>query len=670
MSPQCTLPASPFPRRLRLLLMAAIALLFAACGGETRSLDSTPQTAAPEVATAQPLAPATPTDAPTATPTAAPEIQMAAASDVSADEAALPQILADSLGIALQPGSGTWESVEVLPLSSDLWAAYTTGLRSFDPLKNHAVAIFTPKGGAWVELSRAELECGDYLDSRSIKQVALDQKSLWLAAETGTGAHSGCFDLLRWDGTALTIAVSGFNSSPGAGEVRDVDGDGQPEVVLNATDPYVFCYACGVRLYNISLLRWNGTELLPVELTRLPDDTVADLREANNRAVELAGASLFPAALPLIDQALGYAPSDERVYWNHQLIHALADGRRDYANSTPYPLLNWIFYGDWEKALDELRQYTPAQLFDPDKAILQATPAAGWEEVLADWILQFSGPVLSIQPELAPAWFLQGWAKFLKNPGDPSVVADVEQAARVAPTEMLYRASLDQFQRRGISQPTATPTPTSGIPGTASVEWVEFLPNATVHELRVNLADGLARGYRLSIAGGQKLYVTAPSTFALLLRDPLGQLVTGRSDAGASRFDIPSTGTYVLIVQGSGSADILLAIPPLSDPETASPTSSERVRFAAGATSATLEASLSRGALAGYILGIGAGQRLWVTATLGDVGFWLLDPEGKTLSPLSRTTRVGEFAIPRTGDYTLVLDGDGAVQVVVEIPPQ
>ena len=528
---------------LRLLLMAAAILLLAACG----EITPTPDSAALEIATVQPSA------------TAAPEVQVAA--DTSADVADLPQIFADSLGIVLQPGSSTWESVEVLPLTPDLWAAYTSGFRAFDPLKNHAVAIFSQEDGFWIELGRVELECGDYVDSRSIRQVALDQTSIWLAADTGAGAHSGCFDLLRWDGAALTIAVSGFNSSPGAGDVRDVDGDGQPEVVLNATDPYVFCYACGVRLYNISILRWDGTQLLPVELSPLPDDTVADLREANNRAVELAGASLFPAALPLIDAALGYAPSDERVYWNHKLIHALAQGRSDYAGSTPYPLLNWVFYGDWDAAQAELSEYTPAQLFDPQRVLLQETAAAGWEEALADWILAYSGPALAAQPELAPAWFLQGWAHFLKDPSDPAVRTDVEQAARLALDEALYRASLEQLQARGISQPTAT--------------------------------------------------TSAPS-----------------------------------------------------------PVTVERVRFPVGGTSATLQPILERGKPIGYLLGIGAGQRLLLTVPAGKVDFRLLDPEGKTLSPLTSTARSSEYAIPSTDDYTLVLDGEGAVQVVVEIPPR
>ena len=250
---------------------------------------------------------------------------------------------------------------------------------------------------------------------------------------------------------------------------------------------------------------------------------------------------------------------------------------------------------------------------------------------------------------------------------------DVEQAARLAPDAALYRDSLGQLGSRDVVQPVPTatpiPAPSSAIPSPVTVETVRFPVGATVYELPVNLSAG-ARGYTLGIGAGQKLYVTGPGNVRVWLVNPAGQPIAGVADGGATRFDIPATANYTLVLQGSGAADWLLAIPPLSLPETIPPVSSERVRFAVGATSATLQPTLTRGAPIGYVLGIGAGQQLWVTAPLGDLSFWVLDAEGKTLSPISRTTRVGEYAIPRTGDYTLVLDGNGPVQVVVEIPPR
>lgn len=670
-------PRLPHPVRQilplhRWLLLGTFVFLAAACA-------TAPAAPAPQSESAPATAAVTP-EAPPATATPEPT----APATQPADVAALPQIVADNMGITIQPGGNAWESVEVLPLTPELWAAYTTGFRSFDPLQNHTITIYTQQAGEWAELGRAELGCGDYVNPESVQQVYLDETSVWLTVDSGAGAHSGCFDLLRWDGAALTIAVSNFNSSPGAGEVKDVDGDGRPEVVLNATDPYVFCYACGVRLYNISLLRWDGNALLPVELTRLPDDTVADLREANNRAVALAAANLLRDAIPLIDEALGYAPSDERVYWNSQLIHLLAQGRTEYAASTPYPLLNWIFYGDWDAALAELDAYSPAQIFDPQMALFQDTVVAGWEETLAGWILQFSGPALEVQPDLAPAWFLQGWARFLQNPGDPAAAEDVAVAVGLAPDTPLFAESAALLGGvRGLSQPTSTPTPlpaptptpttapSSTIPSPATVENVRFLAGATIHELPVTFSGSAARGYTLGMGAGQKLYLHWPGNLRAWLLNTAGQAIPGVADAGAVRFDIPTTANYTLILQGSGAVNVLLAIPPLGAPETPAPASTERVRFPAGGTSATLEPTLTRGAPVGYLLGIGAGQRLWVTTPLGDVGFWVLDPGGKTLSPIvPQTARSAEYAIPRTGDYILVLNGEGPVQVVVDIPPR
>ena len=192
-----------------------------------------------------------------------------------------------------------------------------------------------------------------------------------------------------------------------------------------------------------------------------------------------------------------------------------------------------------------------------------------------------------------------------------------------------------------------------------------------MHELAVNLSGGAVRGYTLGMGAGQKLYVNWPGNLSAWLVNSAGQAIPGVADAGAVRYDIPATANYTLILQGSGTVNVLLAIPPLGAPDTPAPTSTERVRFPAGGTSATLEPTLTRGSPMGYVMGIGAGQRLWVTAPLGDMGFWVLDPSGKTLSPIvPQTARSAEYAIPRTGDYTLVLNGEGPVQVVVDIPPR
>ena len=116
-----------------------------------------------------------------------------------------------------------------------------------DPSQAHFVAIYTHDGGDWKQLDRFELTDDDYLDPTGLAQVDIDPKNIWLEAQGGAGAHSGCYDLLRFDGKQLHSEVSSCSSSPGDSRLEDVNGDGTPEVVLDATDYYVFCYACGVR---------------------------------------------------------------------------------------------------------------------------------------------------------------------------------------------------------------------------------------------------------------------------------------------------------------------------------------------------------------------------------------------------------------------------------------
>ena len=57
-----------------------------------------------------------------------------------------------------------------------------------------------------------------------------------------------------------------MSARPYAGDVADPDGDGRPEVVVNDSDPYVFCYLCAVELKREVPYRWDGSRLVPVNL--------------------------------------------------------------------------------------------------------------------------------------------------------------------------------------------------------------------------------------------------------------------------------------------------------------------------------------------------------------------------------------------------------------------
>ena len=233
-----------------------------------------------------------------------------------------------------------------------LWIVHSTGSRSFDePVQQHFVDVYTRDGSAWKELSRLELENPDYLDEDGVQQVMIEPQRMWLSVESGAGAHAGCLDILSFDGKVLKDEVSSCNSSPDGGEVADVNGDGVPDVVLNQSENYVFCYACGVRLKVFEVMRWDGTTLADVHVQKLPASAPSNVREANDRAVDLFNHELVKDAETAIENAAVLDPRNDTLKWNAAIIKLHADARRENVVDGGYPLLTNVFYGDYQARL-------------------------------------------------------------------------------------------------------------------------------------------------------------------------------------------------------------------------------------------------------------------------------------------------------------------------------
>jgi hypothetical protein len=120
-----------------------------------------------------------------------------------------------------------------------------------------------------------------------------------------------------------------------------------------------------------------------------------------------------------------------------------------------------VFYGDYEAAVDVMRPHTIEEIWGLDSPLLEGTVAEGAELALSDWISWTTSMALPVQPDLAPAYFLRGWAVHLRDPGNPLVLADVERAAELAPDDPLYTASRAYLK---VVVPAA-------IPGEAGINW-------------------------------------------------------------------------------------------------------------------------------------------------------------------------------------------------------
>jgi hypothetical protein len=94
----------------------------------------------------------------------------------------------------------------------------------------------------------------------------------------------------------------------------------------------------------------------------------------------------------------------------------------------------------------------------------------------------------------------------------------------------------------------------------------------------------------------------------------------------------------------------------------------QRINFPPGTTSYVLSTTLAQGAPQSYLLAIRAGQTLYITEN-GRAAVQVYDPQDNSLAGPTRGPGPWGVFIPQTGDYTVTLDGAGAVTVIYSIPP-
>jgi hypothetical protein len=352
----------------------------------------------------------------------------------------------------------TYDDVHVLQLVvppgwERLWATYSVGMRPFDPLRSHFLAIYAcGVAGDWIERARVNLDdvnppdmdpAGpDFVSEGSVTQVQIDPSRIWLTVDGGIGAHGGTFQLLSFDaGMALLGQVSGVGASPGVGSVSDVNGDGVNDVVLDQSDAYVFCYACGVRKVHFRVFYWDAPNyrILEARIDYFYMGQPQPMRDVVNPAVDMANAGLWMDALTQITEAKNLLPSYPEadafaLNWDYALIKLHADAALQAAAVSPYPLLGNVFYGDYASAVNLMRSFTPAQIFDNvSSPLVVGTPAEGWQDALAGYLVESADAALAVKPDLAEAYFIRGWGRYLLNPADPQARADVHQAAALRP---------------------------------------------------------------------------------------------------------------------------------------------------------------------------------------------------------------------------------------------
>ncbi len=430
-----------------------------------------------------------------------------------------------------------------------LWLVFSQGMRGYNAQleEGHFVAVYS-KDGAWKEVSHIDLQNADYVAPDGVRQVQVEPTHLWFTAESGVGAHGDCFELISFDGQALRSQVAHCQSGPVAGFLSDLNGDGIPEVVLDTSDYYVFCYACGVRYVDNQVLRWNNGQWIEVNLTKLSDSASADLRNLTNRAVDLAQGEFWKEAKDTIDQAMALNAQDPTVMWDAALIHLIAEGRAEQAQSSAYPLLDNLFYGDYPTVLNILKSYPPAQLFTPKPALVVGTAAQGFENSLTDWITRTTTLSLKVKPDLASAYFIRGWGVYQGSPGTAKAQADVSKAAQLDPKEPIYASSLT-FLKSAV------------LPPLANRDRIQFASGATSATVNTSLAVNTPKGYVVRALAKQNMMITATNNATVIVLDAQDNRQSpGSEQPGRWQGALSQTGDYTVVLFGQGAVSMTVKI--------------------------------------------------------------------------------------------------------------
>ena len=226
-------------------------------------------------------------------------------------------------------------------------------------------------------------------------------------------------------------------------------------LVLKRFEYYIFCYACEVYYPFYEVYTWQNEDLILLAISNLTAGYQGSpFAELNRKAVAFAQADLWAEALRAINDAVAQAGATDppttagSLRWNQRLIRMIHDAHRGAIEISAYPLINEVFYGDYARAVGYMRAYQAADLFRTDSPLIVGTVAEGWTENLGEYLVNSAGRALAVVPDRAEIYFVRAWGKFLVNPDDPTIGADLERAARLQPDDRFFAAAFAWWQGR------------------------------------------------------------------------------------------------------------------------------------------------------------------------------------------------------------------------------
>ena len=143
------------------------------------------------------------------------------------------------------------------------------------------------------------------------------------------------------------------------------------------------------------------------------------------------------------------------VVWNIALIRLNGEvkGKPTQSENGIYPIMENLFFGDYQAAVEPFRVYSPEQIFAQPSTLITGTVAEGWEESIAQWVFDLTDAALPLLAESddwqdqAAAHFLRAWAAYINDPQDIAVIENIARTVQLTIDDPLYHDSYAYLKR-------------------------------------------------------------------------------------------------------------------------------------------------------------------------------------------------------------------------------
>jgi len=434
---------------LRSVLVGAVVCVLVACGSATSSeqLQANPENLAvtatasvPTAASGDPAVTQTPEPTlfvvPTMTPSNVDAVDATAI--VATVEAGLaPTVTPDADGLSAS-GQGETAVIQLMEGTDGPYFASLTMGRANDEGGNeeyvsyHPLTIYQKTAAGLQKITEFDFKDGQYIVS--LREIPTYREgTTFLVVEGGVGAHSSFGQIFSFDGKTLKLELTTNSDAGGwALSMADVNGDGALDAVGDATDYYVFCYACGVQSGAEEVYSWDGTAFVAQQA--MPSDDVSI-----QAAVTAAAAGRWNVVAMTLAQV--GTPANESDTWTVTLLKRMVTLRAPKTDDAS-PFMSALLYGDYDAAVAVLKRYKPAALVDTQNPAFPSD-LAPFGEIVVDNVVRLTTTALAQDNTLTSAQFLRGWAQTLLDPQNVAGLADLESVVAVDPFYVAVRDAVN-----------------------------------------------------------------------------------------------------------------------------------------------------------------------------------------------------------------------------------